>query len=82
LFVVLVARNRAVSLSWVSEPAITARADGAHDVLGMPVHHSVLEVEPLQVRDRGRLDLFREAKVAAELGDLGHVQLDEQMLFV
>ena len=48
----------------------------------MPVHHRVLEVESLQVRDRRRLDFLRESKVATELGDLGHIQLNEQMLLL
>ena len=55
---------------------------GLHDVLGMPIHHSVLEVETLQVSYSSRLDFFGEAKVATQLRYLGDIQFDEEELLV
>ena len=36
-----------------------------HDILGMPIHHRVLEVESLQVGYPSGLYFLREAKMAA-----------------
>jgi hypothetical protein len=35
-----------------------------HDVLGMPIHYRILEIESFQIGDPSGFDLFREAKVA------------------
>jgi hypothetical protein len=35
-----------------------------HDVLGMPIHYRILEIESFQIGDPGGFDFFREAKVA------------------
>lgn len=35
-----------------------------HDVLGMPVHDSVSEIETLEIAHCGSLDLFRKPKVS------------------
>lgn len=55
---------------------------GLHDVLGMPIHHGVLEVETLQVGYSSPLNFFGEAKVATQLRYLGNVQFDEEELLV
>ena len=65
--VVLVARNRAVSLKgeW-NEHCVIGRMvlQPLHDVLGMPIHHRVLEIESFQVGNSGGLYFLWEAKVA------------------
>jgi hypothetical protein len=48
----------------------------------MPIHHSVLEVETLQVGYTSRLDFFGEAKVATQLRYLGDIQFDEEELLM
>ena len=55
---------------------------GVHNVLGMPIHHGVLEVETFQISYSSRLDLFGEAKVATQLRYLGDIQFDEEELLV
>ena len=55
---------------------------GLHDVLGMPIHHGVLEVETFQVGYSSRLNFFWEAKVSTQLRYLGDIQFDEEELLV
>lgn len=38
--------------------------EDAHDILRVPIHHSVFQVETFQVADSRRFDLFREAEEA------------------
>lgn len=64
LFVVLVAKNNAVSLEHVQSGGITAETN-AHDVLGMPVHDGISEIKTFEIGYGGSLDLFWEAKVTA-----------------
>ena len=45
----------------------------SHDVLWMPVHHGVLEIETFQIRDGRGLHFFWEAEVATELRDFADV---------
>ena len=51
-----------------------------HDVLRVPVHDCVLEVEPLQICHRGRFNLFRESEGATNLDELRQIEPDEQQL--
>lgn len=53
-----------------------------HDILGMPIHHRILQIESFQVGDAGGLYFLREAKVAAQLRYFGDVQFDEKMLLI
>lgn len=82
--VVFVARNSAVSLdSESTRDDWTNRLIAVlHDVLGMPVHHRVLEVETFQVGYSSRLDFFGEVEVATQLRYLADIQFDEEELLV
>jgi hypothetical protein len=86
LFVVFVARKRAVSLYRVSRSTTkkgeVARNEYGHDVFGMPVHDSIFEVEPFEIGYSGCLDLFWKTKKRADLNELGEVVLDEEVLLV
>jgi hypothetical protein len=67
LFVVLVARKRAVNLyqgKSLSDLETTERGD-SHDILGVPVHYCVFKVETFKIADSGGLDFFGKAKMTA-----------------
>lgn len=50
----------------------------SHDILRMPVHHRVSEIETFQECDRRRLDFFWKSKQSAERLDFVHIQLDKE----
>jgi hypothetical protein len=81
LFVVLEARNTAVSLCPRKSGGGDARGY-SHDVPWVPVHDGVPEIEALEVRDRGGLDLFWEVVNGAQAAYSLEVELDERVLFV
>lgn len=66
LFVVFVAKNKAVSLHAVASSVRekTTSQTNVHDILGMPVHDSVSEIEAFEVGYCGGLDLLREPEVS------------------
>lgn len=53
-----------------------------HDILGMPIHHRVLEVESLQVCYSSGLHFLREAEMATQLRNFGDIKLNEKVLLV
>lgn len=53
-----------------------------HDILGVPIHHCILEIETFQVGNSSGLYFLWEAKVATQLGYFGDIQLDEKMFLV
>lgn len=84
LFVVFVARNRAVNLFASKQ----SRRHGvflrlaSHNVLWVPIHHSVHEIKPFDVCNCRRLDFLREAEVATQLNYFGQVVSDQQKFFL
>jgi hypothetical protein len=81
LFVVLVARNKAVNLSLIRN-LHKAKAANIHDILRMPIHHSILEVETFDISHRGRFHLLGESKVTTKLANLCQVVFDKQNFLV
>ncbi len=96
---VLAARKRHVGLavdkqkitSWVQEDSWAkehklehrSRRSHPHDGLWMPFHDAVLEVEPLKITNRRRLDhLGKTETMPTDLGDLGAVEAEEEELVV
>ncbi len=53
-----------------------------HHILRVPVHHRVLQVKPLHVRDGSGFNFLREAKIPTELANFADVELDQQDLLV
>lgn len=82
LFVVFVARKRAVSLWLVSWYIEGQDIKDVHDVLRMPVHHGVFKVEALQIADCSRFYLLGKPKHATNLSDFAQVKLDKNLLVV
>lgn len=52
----------------------------AHDILRMPIHDRILEIESLQVAYCSRLDFVWKSEMTAQLRYLGHVQFHQQLL--
>lgn len=63
LLVVLVAKNSAVSLNAVSGERRDSSCIDVHDILWVPVHDGVPEIETFEIGDCGGLDLLGEAEV-------------------
>lgn len=54
----------------------------SHDVLGVPVHDCILEVETLEKCDGSRFYLLGKFEGGTQLGDLGDIESDEEKLLV
>lgn len=78
---VLVARNKAVSLLGIRSSGRLKKMH-LHDILGMPVHDSIFQVEALEIGNCCSLYFFWKVEKAAKLRDLGDVQLDQQDFLV
>jgi len=71
--------------SWAKEHKLEhrSRRSHPHDGLWMPFHDAVLEVEPLKITNRRRLDhLGKTETMPTDLGDLGAVEAEEEELVV
>jgi len=70
---------------WAKEHKLEhrSRRSHPHDGLWMPFHDAVLEVEPLKITNRRRLDhLGKTETMPTDLGDLGAVEAEEEELVV
>jgi len=55
---------------------------GEHDVLGMPVHDGIPQVETLHVRHSRCFHFFRKLEKVDQSRDFGYVELDQQNLLI
>jgi hypothetical protein len=76
LFVVLVARNRAVNLKKVNITRKARREPSSHHVLRMPIHDCVFQIETLEISNCSCFNLLWKLEEGRQLGYFCDVKLD------